>query len=267
MSEIVFLKLGGSLITEKDRPYTLRTDVCRRLGEEIREVLAASDLRLLLGHGAGSFAHVPAAEHRTGEGLAGGGGWKGYAKTRRAVTALSGRLLDAFAAVDFHPLAVTPSSCARAFDGRLVEMDLRIVRALLDAGQTPMVCGDALLDDRRGFTICSTESIFEYAARAFHPTRVLLACDVDGVFAGNPAKQPEARRIPVVTESNLAEVLDQAQVARGADVTGGMAGKLRALAEIAALPGVHEARIFSGLVPGAVRQALVGGSGAGTVVR
>jgi len=267
LSETVFLKLGGSLITEKDRPGTLRRDVCRRLAGEIRQALTAADIRLLLGHGAGCFAHVPAAKYRVAEGLAGGGGWRGYAETRRAVTALGARLLDAFAEADFHPLLVPPSACARACDGRLVEMDLTAVRTLLEARQVPLVCGDAVLDAKRGFTICGTESIFLCAARLLQPTRVLLACDVDGVFEADPAEEPAARPVPLVTTDNLPEVTARAHRVRGADVTGGMASKIRLLKEIAALPGVVEARILSGLVPGAVRAALLGTYDAGTLVR
>ena len=39
MAELVLLKLGGSVITDKHRPFTAREDVIRRLGREIRQVL------------------------------------------------------------------------------------------------------------------------------------------------------------------------------------------------------------------------------------
>ncbi|HEY4720551.1 MAG TPA: hypothetical protein VII92_01790, partial [Anaerolineae bacterium] len=49
-SAIVFLKLGGSLITDKTRVEQARPRTIRRLAREIKAALAdRSDLRLVLG--------------------------------------------------------------------------------------------------------------------------------------------------------------------------------------------------------------------------
>lgn len=267
MSDLVFLKLGGSLITDKDTPGAFRHDDCVRLGREIREAMAAASFCLVLGHGAGSFAHVPAAQYNTRAGLPGGGGWKGYAETRRAVVEMNACVLAAFAEADFHPLNAPPSVLARASGGVLTDFDLRPVRTFLDAGQTPLVFGDVVLDDQQGFTICSTESILIFFARHLNPTRVLLASDVDGVFAENPHGNADATHIPLVDTARRAHSPLRLEGARGSDVTGGMAAKVGALVRIAAMPSVRETRILSGRMPGAVREALLGTYEGGTVVR
>ena len=70
MQELVFLKLGGSLITDKTKPFTPRLDVMDDLALQISTALQTHpDLRLILGHGAGSFGHVPASEYHTRDGL------------------------------------------------------------------------------------------------------------------------------------------------------------------------------------------------------
>ena len=49
--ERVFLKLGGSLITDKTRPLARRPEILARLGNEIREALdSRPGLELLVGH-------------------------------------------------------------------------------------------------------------------------------------------------------------------------------------------------------------------------
>ena len=273
MPEIVFLKLGGSLITDKATESSFRHDECRRLGAEIKDALGSSDVQLVLGHGGGSIAHGAAHRYRTAQGLAGGGGWEGFAKTRRAVIDLNSRVLTAFAESGVHPVSVAPSAVAIASAGRLKQMEVRVIEALLNKGQVPLVFGDAIVDEQWGFTICSTEVIFEYLAERLRPSRVLLACDVDGVFAappftgGHPLGNPDARRIPVITPANLDQARAQVGQDGRTDVTGGMAGKLNKLMEIAGIPSVREIRIFSGLVPGAVHRALLGKHSGGTVVR
>src|SRR5512144_2558166 len=66
MTELALLKLGGSLITDKTRPYTARIE---KIADLAREIAAAKrtrpDLPLLLGHGSGSFGHTAAKEYAT----------------------------------------------------------------------------------------------------------------------------------------------------------------------------------------------------------
>ena len=63
---MLFLKLGGSLITDKHTPRTPRPDVLARLMQEITEARAARPgMRIVLGHGSGSFGHVEAKRYGT----------------------------------------------------------------------------------------------------------------------------------------------------------------------------------------------------------
>ena len=69
-NKLVFLKLGGSLITEKSREATARKDVITRLAAELADIHRSNpNLRLLLGHGSGSFGHVPAKKYNTRTGV------------------------------------------------------------------------------------------------------------------------------------------------------------------------------------------------------
>ena len=261
MSELVFLKLGGSLITDKSGDRVFHADRVRRLAEEIVEARRERPLRLLLGHGAGCYGHRPARRHRVREGLAGGGGWEGYAVVRRAVMELNGLVLDAMAEAGLRPIALQPSASAMARDGSLERMDLSAIEALLAADQVPMVFGDAVLDATRGFTIVSTEGFMAWLARRLRPARVLLASDVDGVYRANPVADPSAARFDTVGPENRDAVLSSLGAGPGADVTGGMAGKVRALTDLAAELPETEMRILGGLVPGRVRGALLGRGG------
>src|SRR5512143_1461206 len=64
MEDLVFLKLGGSLITEKTKRYTARFEKLQSLAHEIRSALVERpSIRLVLGHGSGSFGHYAVQEH------------------------------------------------------------------------------------------------------------------------------------------------------------------------------------------------------------
>ena len=262
----VFLKLGGSLITDKSREGVFRDRVVRRLAQEIRSAMDEEPMRLIVGHGGGSFAHRVAKQYAVARGLSGGGGWRGYVLTRRAVIDLNGRVLDAFADQDFYPVAVPPSATAVARGGKLVRMDLTVITKLLDAGQVPMICGDAVIDEEQGFAIASTEALFAHLAQHLDPRRVVIACDVDGVFDRDPNTDDDARRLGKIDSANLEQVLNKLTEGAGPDVTGGMAGKVKAVHDLAWQCFESEIRIVGGLAADRVREALEG-RGGGTRVQ
>ncbi len=69
MQELVFLKLGGSLITDKTQPYTARLDELADLAAQIKHALQTRpNLLLVLGHGSGSFGHTAAKKYGTRDG-------------------------------------------------------------------------------------------------------------------------------------------------------------------------------------------------------
>ena len=55
----VVVKLGGSVITDKSKPFSYRSDVVSALAEEI----ASSDEKVVVVHGGGSFGHTVAKQH------------------------------------------------------------------------------------------------------------------------------------------------------------------------------------------------------------
>lgn len=260
---MIFLKLGGSLITDKALPETVREETLARLAGEIREARAAHPgLRLLLGHGAGSFGHRAAAKFGTHRGAVSRDDWQGFAEVWYAAQRLHRRVMDALHAYAIPAVSFPPSASAVCRGGEIQSMAVEPIRHALDAGLLPVVFGDVTFDLAQGSTIVSTERVFAYLADPLRPTRLLLAGIEPGVFADFPE-----RRLPL---AELAEHdLDRVQLegASETDVTGGMAAKVRdALGMMRAQPDL-EVHIFSGEAPGAVREALLGSSPGTRLVR
>jgi isopentenyl phosphate kinase len=60
IKNLTLVKLGGSLINNKTRPYTVKNKIINRLASEIKTVIDKDAcLDLLIGYGAGSFGHYP----------------------------------------------------------------------------------------------------------------------------------------------------------------------------------------------------------------
>lgn len=258
MGELVFLKLGGSLLTDKTRPQALRADVLARLADEIAAALdELPGLGLLVGHGSGSFGHIVAQRHGTRAGVRTPEGWRGYAETARLAAELNRLVVDALWEAGVPVLRIQPSASARCHDGELVSMDERPVSVALRHGLIPVVHGDVALDDVRGGTIVSTEQIFRWLAPRLRPARVILVGEVEGVLSADPASRRPVQVIPNIHPDMLPELEQALGNSRGVDVTGGMVAKVQQmLALLDATPALRSVQIISGLVPGLVRDVL-----------
>jgi isopentenyl phosphate kinase len=255
MMETLFLKLGGSIITDKTQAEHARVDVIRRLAREVCAALEARpDLRLVLGHGSGSFGHVAASRHGTREGVRDAAGWLGFAEVAASAARLNQIVTDVFVEERVPVVSLPPSASARCQDGVLVYLDTHVLATHLRNGLVPLVHGDVALDDVRGATIVSTEDVFAYLANELEPGWVLLAGEVDGVYA-TPDMTGEV--IPLITPATVAQHAPALGGSHGVDVTGGMAAKVRQMIEWVQTHPRTCARIFSAAQPGALQRALI----------
>jgi isopentenyl phosphate kinase len=262
MINLVFLKLGGSLITDKTGVEAARPDVLARLAQEIRQAVSARpDHRLLLGHGSGSFGHVAGARYGTRQGVESTEQWLGFCEVAVAAARLNSLVRHALLAAGVPALSLSAVASAQCAGGRIQSLAAGPVVAALEAGLVPVVYGDVAFDSERGGTIISTEEIMSSLVESLRPSWLLLAGETAGVLDG------EGRLIPSITRAGLPAVLPALGGSRGTDVTGGMAAKVLSMLDlIDAYPGLR-IRIFSGLEAGAVAAALQQPeSGSGTVL-
>lgn len=267
--DTAFLKLGGSLLTDKRHAETPRTDVIERLAAEIAQARQERPgMRLILGHGSGSFGHVYGRRYGTRQGVRTAEEWYGFAATADAAARLNRIVVNALLDAGVPAWGVQPSAALCCEDGHIVAGPETAVSAALQRGLLPVVYGDVALDSKRGGTIASTEEIFEWLAVHFPPNWLVLAGEVDGIYTADPQIEPAARRIAEIRPDTLAAIEAGLGASHGIDVTGGMLAKVQqALGMVAAHPGL-DVIVCSGLMPGAVRAALVDPASApGTRIR
>ena len=146
----VVLKIGGSVITDKDGELSPKTDVISRIVEEIFNSEIGN---LILIHGGGSFGHPPARQYAIKEGLKEDGQKIGFAETHHFMTVLNGLFMDALIWHHVPSISVTPSSCILTENGRIKRFDDQLLVMLMKMDMLPVLYGDAVLDTKLGFTI------------------------------------------------------------------------------------------------------------------
>lgn len=250
---LTYLKLGGSLITHKDRPMQARQQTIDRLAQEIGEFWRGSENGLLIGHGSGSFGHSAAAAHSTAQGASTEEEWRAGSEVWWAARQLNEIVLGSLHAAGLPAVAFPPSASAVGVAGSLRTMTTEPIRGALQGGWIPLVQGDVVLDRDQGLAIASTESVFEALVPELPPDRVLLCGWEQGVYADFPKRE---RLLPTVTPDQYSDLA--AGGAEQTDVTGGMAGKLEFCFHLLEkIPNV-EIVVFSGEEPKNLSRALAG---------
>jgi isopentenyl phosphate kinase len=270
MKELIFLKLGGSLITDKTQPYTPRLDIIEDVALQISTTLQDHpNLRIVLGHGSGSFGHVAASEYHTRDGFLPRASplihrerdrteenyWKGFAEVWYQASALNRFVMKALNKVNVPSIALPPSANVIASDGQVSIWEMTPIRMALAAGLVPVIYGDVTFDEVRGGTILSTEDLFGFLARALNPERILLAGLEAAVWEDFPAR---SRKISTITPQTFSEISQGVGKADGADVTGGMEAKVMQMLDLVQQNPELKIQIFSGVESGNIMRALLG---------
>jgi len=212
------LKLGGSIITEKDSPETVDDAALDAAAEAV-----AGNEDLVLVHGAGSFGHyyADAYDVTTTDGTHDPAGVRTITGAMKQLSAtVVGTLADrGVPAVPVHPF----SAARRDAEGALT-MPTEHVGVLLAEGFVPVLHGDLVAHEGAGATVLSGDEVVVELARGLDADRVGLCSTVPGVLDSEGA---------VI---DRIDAFDDAADALGGsdatDVSGGMAGKVRTLLDL-----------------------------------
>lgn len=261
---ITLLKLGGSLLTDKRIEATFRDEVAQRIASEINTALGTRrDLKLLIGHGSGSFGHFAAQRHQTVSGVHSADAWRGFAEVAEAAAQLNHLVTRALRQAGVPAWRLQPSASAIARNGILQYLALEPIQTALDNGLIPLVYGDVAVDQLRGGTIISTETIFFYITKHLPVERILLFGETDGVYDATGVAIPE------ITRANYAQIAQFLGGSAGVDVTGGMVSKVRDMLDLvdAVAPRSLRIQIIDGTQPGLLHAVLSDDIQSGTIIR
>jgi len=260
--ELTILKIGGSVITDKNGELSARTNEIDRLAEEIQK---ANVKGLIVVHGGGSFGHPSAQKYRIKDGLKEDSQKIGFSETHHFMTVLNGLFMDSLIWHEVPAVSVTPSSCIITENGRINHFEDASVRALLKMSFIPVLYGDAVLDSKQGFTILSGDQLVTSLAMRLNADRIVMGVDVDGLYDADPKVEKTAKILRHLKLDELKELRSKLAKPTARDVTGGMFGKVVEL-----LPAVEQGipvTVMNASKPGYVHNVLEGKSVECTLIR
>lgn len=230
---LTIIKLGGSFITDKSKPYAINHEAIRSACKQIAHCLEQGNLeRLIIVHGVGSYGHPPVLKHKLHLGYQHPDQLMAMTATQHKVNELRMTLMGEMLQAGIPAFLTHASSLFTADKMKITAGFTDAISGYLRLGMVPIIGGDMLADHTMGFSVGSGDQIAVYLAEQFHADRIIFVSDVNGVFQADPKHHPDTPVIPRINLNQLPEILEKLNEKKSRDASGGMAGKLKSMARI-----------------------------------
>ncbi len=265
MKKIILLKLGGSLITDKTKPFTVRLKVIRNLARQIAGALKDDkNIQLIIGNGAGSFAHYPATNYKMIGKLKNENQKMGFSVVQDAASRLNRIIVSELLKVGVRAISLNPSSMIIARGGKFRTFLTRHCLGILNLEMTPILYGDIVYDEVFGFKIFSTEQLLSELARRFIKKNIKIAKIIhNGITKG--VLDEKGALISKITKEKYLKLKHIFFKTKGFDVTGGMIHKVEESLALAEL-GIQTLIINGTTSRNLLKKALCGQEVEGTLI-
>uniref|UniRef100_A9A918 Isopentenyl phosphate kinase n=1 Tax=Methanococcus maripaludis (strain C6 / ATCC BAA-1332) TaxID=444158 RepID=A9A918_METM6 len=214
------LKLGGSILCDKNIPYSINWENLENIAIEIKEAIEYyksknEDFKLIIVHGGGSFGH-PVAKKYLKDGKFGDMG-KGYWEIQKAMRKFNNIVIEELQNFEIPAVSIQASSFITFDCDSNLHFDTNAIEKMLDKELIPVIHGDIVIDEKMdNFKIFSGDHALPFLSKKLNPDLSLHASDVDGVW------DSEFKIIENINSKNIEDVLKSLKPSNKEDVTGGM---------------------------------------------
>lgn len=263
--KVILIKLGGSVITNKEIPNQLRSEVAHRLVKEIAQAQRENpEVLFVVGHGQGSFAHVPASKYKTMDGFINEDSALGMAIVQDSAAQLNRHIVHMFLEEGLPAVSLLASNSLVTNNREAEVFFADVFEEYIKRGLFPVTGGDVIIDRGQGCTIWSTEEVLaffakEFVKRGWEVSQIIHVTEVAGFY------DMQGKVVECITSSNWPSVQQSLHRTKGFDVTGGMGLKVEESLGLSK-NGIHS-KILSGLKEDNLYNALSGKSWLGTTIQ
>ena len=250
-SALLLMKLGGSVVTFKEKPLSPNFKAIKNLSR----VLASVKMPAVIVHGGGSFGHYWSLKYKMHT-KPDGYDIRGISIVHESMIALNEIIVNSLIEEGANPYAVMPSMFTNGFGP--IKTKIEQLRIIAKGGIIPITFGDVVHVKGRNYSILSGDALMTILAKALLPTKTIFLVNVDGLY-----KDVKTREI--IREINYATYKSIGFSKIPTDVTGGMSRKIGEAFKIAA-SGI-DVLLLNGLKPQRISDALAGIDFDGTAIR
>lgn len=206
---MILIKLGGSIITNKEKPLSPRRKTVDRIIHSLKNI----DENIIVVHGGGSFGHYWSVKynmHTKPKKY----DLRGVSIIKNSMVELNGIILDSFLKNNLNPYCLPPTDFVMGNKPSIKK--IKQMAEIANAGLIPVTYGDALWYGEKKSYILSGDSIMTMIAKVLRPRLTIFVLNVDGLYSDLKSK----RLISNFKDDKL--LIKKSSM----DVTGGMSRKV-----------------------------------------
>jgi len=208
----IVVKLGGSVITHKEKESTINQTNLRRLLTEIH----STGIAVVIVHGGGSFGHILAQRYSVTQGRSCSTPWAA-SLVMHNMACLNNLVVNEMLDVGFAPLTFPPHALL-SDNLYFPSASRRLLEHAYLEGFTPVTFGDVVLDHKTGFKILSGDYLAAQLAIILKADALIFGTAVDGVYPDFSA--PDLSPYTEIDQHTKFSTL-------GSDATGGIRFKVK----------------------------------------
>ena len=229
---IIILKLGGSLLTDKNSPFSIREDVVR---DSIRQIIDAKE-KIILIHGGGSFGHPLAKKYKIINGFNSSVPYQvlSLTETHHSMNNFNSFLIKNFLDMKYPALSIQASNIFVKDSQKILTSSMEIILTMLDIDILPILYGDIIFNKKGSFSIISGDQIILELCKKldrYRISKVVFTMETDGIYL-NVDEGGEDCILATERYSDDLEHLKLANLGQKIDDTGGIKGKLKFIKQI-----------------------------------
>ena len=249
MKKIIVLKIGGSVITHKNRKGGyLRRKLFDDIAKNLKKLLDSNcSFHLVLIHGAGSVGHQLAHKYKLKDGAKKDPKkWRGSTVTRLQTQRMHTSLLETLTKCKLPVVYARTSSMVIHKNKKISWFGNDVFREMLRHDRIPLLYGEMVFDKDLGMSICSGDAIAAHLAQNYPVEKIFFASDVDGIFNKDPYKHKDAELIKRINLKKVFSKKVELSSSHSIDTTDGLQGKLKQFSDIQSKQ-LKKIIIFNGL--------------------
>jgi len=212
---MILIKLGGSIITNKEKPLSPRKKTIDRISSSLKKVGEP----LVIVHGGGSFGHYWSVKYDMHTKPA-KYSMEGLSIVKNSMVELNKIILDLFLKNKLNPYCLPPTDFMSG--NKPILKKIKEINEISKSNLTPITYGDALWYGKKKSFILSGDKIMTIIAKALKPKLSIFIMNVDGLYADFKSKD-----LIYEIGNKEATISDI-----GMDVTGGMKRKVEEATKI-----------------------------------
>ncbi len=259
MNDIIVIKFGGDVITDKSHPLSIKKAIIRNLVSDLKDFLSKTDTNIIIVHGGGSFGHPMAKKYLINKGKNSEIDNQniGLVETHQAMIDLNNHIMSELKNQNLPAISFAPVSQFYKQADRLVFTGLPQIQASLELNIIPVLYGDILLHTPHNFSILSGDQIISSLCMSKLKksiNRVIFTMKTEGFLSNfsDTSQKPEIiKNIPFGEDiEHLIRISE-----KNIDVTGGMKIKISEIQKItecgipvSLISGIERRRLYDELI-------------------